>query len=59
MVKTAGGSSSKDGASGSIGPKLPIVVRKNPSWRGRAAEPQDASFVETHLASRAASLPQG
>lgn len=40
------------------GPRGPIVVQENLLWKSRAVVPQDASLVETHMASRTP-LPQG
>jgi hypothetical protein len=37
----------------SSGGRGAIVVKENPTWRGRKLDPQDAGQVETHLASRA------
>ena len=42
---------------GSRGSQRAIVVQEKPSWRARG--PQDASLVETHLASRSTALPHG
>ena len=51
----------EDSSTTGIGPRGAIVVKDNPLWRGgkTTLDPQNAGLVETHLASKSATLPQG